>query len=519
MKKLMQLNAPKQANDYKQEIVNHPLELQDNLLKNLIQTAKRTVFGQDHNFNLIRNYDDFKNSVPVRCYNDFFKYWDLILQRKSNILWPGLPDFLIASSASTGTQKILPATEQFLKNFTTSIDTVIYQYIYDTKDFGLLDGKFMNFTGSSTLKDYCGYQIGAISGIVRNIMPLHLIPDTLPSKKALDLMDTAGWDAMFEQAAIEAMEKNVTFCSGLPSWMMQFFNSCLKITNKKTLKYILPNLRLLLTSGVNYKPYLFQFNNLFDNAIAIREIYAASEGVFAYQDTSQDNGLLLNISKGIYYEFIELSQFTSYLESGLEANNTSINFNLNHSRINLTDIKVSVPYVMIVNTCAGLWSYQVGDIIEFTSTNPFRIRVLGRTNHFISIQTEHVYAQHVEAALKEVNDRLKIEITNFTIAPNDFNDKTMPHHIWYIETPDYHGINLISLAEKLDSALQITSSGYEKGRKRNSLGKAQVVLLKNGAFLKYLATKNSSSLQLKVPKVSNDRSIAEFLINNNLVIN
>ena len=490
-----------EAEFYKRATYKNPLKLQEKVLAYLIHQAKDTVFGKDHHFSAIKNYQDFKKNVPIRDYHGFEQYFDLILKHQENITWPGLPLYLIISSASTGKPKLLPATQEYLSNFARSAYRVIFQYIYDTRDYSLLDGRFMNFTGTLNLQEHHGYLVGPLSGIVRTVMPKYLAHYYLPSKETLSLMDSAGWDVMFEKAAQEGFSNNVTLCSGLPSWMAQYFNKCMEVFKVDDLKEIMPNMRVLFTSGVNYKPYLPQFNALFSKKLAIREVYGASEGFFAYSDNPYSDDLLLDVSKN-YYEFLELSHSSA---NGLP------------NRINLADVKINMPYIIIISTCSGLWSYKIGDVIEFTNTNPYRIRVLGRTSQFISIQTEHVYSEHVELALKDVNMALKLDINNFTITPNDADERCIPYHQWYIETLDLD-VNLDIFSQMLDEALMIHSAGYAKSRKRNSLAQPKVILLKPGAFIEYLSTKNNSSLQLKVPKVSNERTIAQFLIERDLVL-
>lgn len=499
--------TPQLANFIKSNIENKHDELQDTALKQLLSNGRQTIFGQDHNFNDITDYSDFKRNVPIREYKDLFIYWDMILKGYDSVVWPGKPDFLVTTSASTGSPKYLPSNTYSISNFIGGFVMTITQYMHDSDDLNLLNYNSMNFTGSSKIVEYCGYKSCVVSGLTRLLMPQNLAQRALPTKSTIELMDNTGWDAMFRQASIEATElyKPVGMCSGLPSWIAQFFSACCEYSNSSNLTPVLPDLRLLCTSGVNYRPYLPQFQQLFDHKINMREIYAASEGFFAYQDlpdSDENRGMLLNLTTGIYFEFIELND---YSENSI-------------TRINLADVKLNVPYIMVITTPAGLWGYKMGDIVEFTSVKPYRISILGRTAHFISIQAEHVYSQHVESTMQTVNDFFKIDINNFTVAPNDITDTCLPYYNWYIETPQFHGINVTSFATRLDQALIEHSAGYAKGRKRKSLDMPKVHLLKPGAFLEYLKTRNSSSLQLKVPKVSNSREIAEFLITNRLLI-
>jgi hypothetical protein len=496
------LLTPEQANSTKNQIHNKPHELQQGAFKSLLTSAQDTKFAHDHCFAEIKSYDDFKIHVPIREYADFNNYWDLIAQQHSNVLWPGKPLFLATTSASTGYLKYIPVTKDSLSLFITMPLRAMMQYLYDTKDYSLLQHDFLHLTGSPSLKQVNNYPTGTISGITRQMLPQSLVRNSLPSKETLEIMQTQGWEAMFKQMAKEVSQRSISICTGLPSWMMQFFNACCDLGETTNLTTMLPNLKLLCTSGLSYKPYHDQIQRMFDHKITFREFYAASEGAFAYQDSIYDKSMLLNLADGIFFEFVELNRLHTDKPP----------------RIMISDVKPDIAYVPIVSTRAGLWAYQMGDVIKFTSIKPYRIEFVGRTKHFISTSIESVYSKNVEDAMTEVASELGMRINNYTVAPNSFNEQQKPYYIWYIELEQSELINSKQLAFKLDYYLKHYSNSYANARQQSAVGSAKVFFVKPGGFLQLLKQKDKSSLQLKVPKLQNDREIADYLINNNLII-
>ncbi len=496
------LLTPEQANLIKMQIHSNPCELQEAAFKSLLSTAKDTVFAKDHNFADIRSYSDFKKHIPVREYSDFQKYWELIARQESDVLWPEKPLYYATTSATTGYPKLIPVTKDSLASFIGMPIRAMMQYIYDTNDTTLLNNSFLHLTGVPKFNQVNNYLTGSISGICRQMMPQALLSKSLPSVFALELMLTEGWDAMFKQIATEVKQNPISIITGLPSWMMQFFIACSKLENSNNLTALMPNLKLLCTSGVSYSPYVEQIQRMFDQKIAFREFYSASEGSFAYQDSIYDKAMLLNLYDGIFFEFIELNDYNKK----------------NPARVAIHDVKSEVLYVPVINTRAGLWAYKMGDIIKFTSCVPYRIEFVGRTKHFISLANESVYAKNVEDVLNQISNELEISISNFTVAPNPISENTKPYYIWYLEVDKDHELSPSKLAFKLDYHLQYYSDSYANARKQSALAKPKVFFVKPGSFVKLLQLKNTYHMQLKVPKLQNDREIADFLINNQLII-
>lgn len=493
--------SPDFALKYKEQVYQSPLELQKHVLKDLISTAKNTKFGHDHQFNEISSMDEFKSNVPIREYNELKPYIDLILAGKQDVLWPGQPIFLANTSASTGYPKVIPVTKDSIVAFINLPLRTMLQYMLDTKDFSLLTRNTMNLTSDLVMTASDRFMTGSLSGFCREMLPPHLLAKSLPSKETLALMSSNDWDTMFRAAAKEAIANDVSVCTGFPTWMMQLFNACKQITNQNNLTSIFPNLKLICSSGVSLKPYRSQIQKLFSHKVDFREFYGASEGALAYQDTSHDTSMLLNVGDGVYFEFIELKDCHK----------------ANAKRFNLSEVEVGVDYVPVISTNAGLWAYKMGDIISFTSTAPYKIIVVGRTAHYISVARESVYSKNVEDAMTDICTELGLVIENFTVTPG-MQSSNKPCYEWYIETREQAHIVKNELAFKLDYYLKQTSMEYKLLREKGQISSAKVHLLKPGAFIEYLKQKDTSSLQLKVPKVQNDRNIADFLRTHDLII-
>jgi hypothetical protein len=486
----------------KQQIYNSPIEIQQKIFKDLMKNLANTIIGKEHGITAETKYTDFVQNLPIRKYTDFSKYLDLILNDQNNVLWPGKPLFLGTTSATTGVRKYIPVTKESVAGFIDMTLRMVLHYMYDENDYTILNNNIINFTGSTAFKKYNNFEIGSISSICRKMLPPHLADTALPSEQALNKMTSDGWEAMFKLTAYEALDKPVTICTGLPSWMAHFFKVCCDEYNIQNLTKLFPHLRLLCTSGVNYRPYLSQFQNIFDHKLNIREMYAATEGAFAYQDSSEHNSMLLNLHGGVFFEFIDAEQ--AHLQ--------------NSTRINLADVKTNKAYVPIISTNAGLWAYKMSDIVQFTSIKPYKISILGRTTHFISIVAEHVYAQVIENVVHHISKELNFGIINFTVAPSLISNNSKPYYDWYIETTELNNIDNRLLSLKIDFYLKQFSSGYLNSRNAGLLAEPKIKFLKAGAFMNYLQQKDQSSLQLKVPKLQNDRNIVDFLIKNDFVI-
>lgn len=494
---------PKLANEYKTLVYNQPHKAQQKILQQLITSGTNTKFGRDHKFATLKSSEDFNAAIKTTDYPYYQEYIDMILRGDSDVLWPGRPLYLASTSGSTGEPKYIPVTKESISSFISMPIRALLQYIYDERDYDLLNHHLLNFTDGSIRQINNIYSTGSISAYCRQMMPSDLIKQSLPSKYAVDLIDAQGWDAMFKQTADEVKQHSISVCTGVPSWLWQFFSICKNEFHIDNLSEILPKLRVICSSGVSLRPYQMQLQSCFEQKLNFREFYSASEGAFAYQDCSHDSSMLLNLADGIYFEFIELE----YCRDPHAIRRT------------LSEVKSDIDYVPVVTTNAGLWAYKLTDIIRFTTTNPYRVEIVGRTNHFISIFLEDVYSRNVEDALSEVSSELGLKVNNFTVAPSEIKEDSKPFYEWYLELDEFHDINKCELAFKLDYHLKKFSFSYSNARNKAVLNQARLYLVKKGAFVKLLEKKNVTSLQLKVPKVQNNREIVDYFRENNMVLN
>jgi len=496
------MRTPEEINALNQYVRKNFIAIQKQLLSQLLFESKETLFAQDHRFSDIQNDKDYKNQVPIREYDGFNKYWDLIFQGHENILSKDKPIYFASSSGTTGRSKYIPVTQASLDTFLNMTNKPLMQYVYDYQDYDLLSHPMMALTGPSSFKKHQGFLTGAISTFCRQNLSTDIQNTLLPSNKTLELMRTDGWDVMFHEAAKEAIKHSISVCNGMTAFMMQLFYECCKVGKTWNLQEILPNLRVIMTHGANYRPYLSQLKNLFNHKLNVLEIYGASEGALAYQDCTDDIGMLLNLDDGIYFEFIKLEE--NHLEQP--------------PRYNVEEIEINTSYIPIITTNAGLWGYKLGDILEFTSVNPPRIKILGRTTQFISIVTEHVYAHNVENTIKDICTEKKLIIVNFHVTPMQPGYGELPYYEWYIELQNIQNSDLNNFNHQLDEYLSKYSVGYKYCLDNNVFSPSKVKFVTANAFSDYLKQKKVLSLQLKVPKLANERTVADYLIKNNCII-
>lgn len=484
---------PSIANEIKNLYHKNAVDLQHKLLNNLLSKSQNTIFGKEHNFKNIKSPEDFKKYVPIREYKDFNKYLSMVFIKQPDVLIPGLHDYLITTSASTGTKKYVPMTIESLQNNMAISQKLMMQYIYDNNnDYSFLSGNIFALASKPVLKIENSYLSGYLSSVMRNIQKAN----TLPSKEVLSIDN---WQQMLETAAKEIKNTNISTCIGLPSWLAQFFKTCCEIYDTDNLSNIFPKLKLLSVAGTNYRPYIKQFENLFEQRIDFRETYGGSEGLYAYQDCNEDVGMLLAVNDGIYFEFIPFE---------------NINKNNPH-RLNLAEVEINKPYALVITNSSGLWAYKVGDIIEFTSVSPYRIKVVGRIQQFINIAGEHVYSEQVEQAIRLFTDKIGIDIAEFTVMPSEYKQSEISYYDWFIECNNYQKLQNISktksLEKILDECLMQSSFGYKNIRSKNALSQSRINFVKSKSFINYLDKKNKGNLQQKVPKLQNNRDIASQL--------
>ncbi|MGB0185838.1 MAG: GH3 auxin-responsive promoter family protein [Flavobacteriaceae bacterium] len=475
---------------------SNPIETQHKVFEHLINSAKYTTFGRDHHFSTIKNHDDFVKNVPVRDYENLKFYVDQVVDGKPNILWPGKPLYFAKTSGTTSGAKFIPITAPSIKAQVEASRNAILVYINETGNSGFVDGKWIFLQGSPVLNEKNGIKLGRLSGISAHYVPSYLLKNRMPSWETNCIDD---WETKVDAIVEETLQENMTAIAGIPSWVQMYFE---KLIDKKQEKVgdIFKNFSLFIFGGVNFEPYRSKFENLIGRKVDSVELYPASEGFFAFQDRQNEKGMLLQLDSGIFYEFIEADTF----------------FEDNPQRITLKDVKTGVNYVIIISTNAGLWAYNIGDTVQFTSLSPYRIIVSGRIKHFISAFGEHVIAKEVDQALIEAVKASDAQVSEYTVAPQITPKQGLPYHEWFIEF-EKEPKDLIKFIQHIDTSLQQQNSYYKDLIKGKVLQQLQITKVKKDGFKTYMKTIGKLGGQNKTPRLSNDRKIADSLEKHNLI--
>jgi hypothetical protein len=468
----------------------NPVATQQKVFAYIIHSAAQTAFGKDHNFANIASHNDFIKQVPIRDYEALKPYVERVVAGEENVLWKGKPIYFAKTSGTTSGSKYIPITKESMPTHVEAARNAILLYINETGNSKFVDGKMIFLQGSPILHEQNGIQLGRLSGIVAHYVPKYLQKNRLPSWNTNCIDD---WETKVDAIVEETLPENMTVISGIPSWVQMYFEKLQHKTGKKV-GDVFKNFNLFIFGGVNYEPYRAKFENLIGRKVDSIELYPASEGFFAFQDTQNEKGMLLQLNSGIFYEFVKADEF----------------FNNNPKRITIKDVAVGVNYVMLISTNAGLWAYNIGDTVQFTSTKPYRVIVSGRIKHFISAFGEHVIGKEVEQAMKDAIEGTDIRISEFTVAPQINPNKGLPYHEWFIEfenTPE----DLSLLAKRIDTSLQKQNSYYFDLIEGKVLQQLKITKVKVNGFQEYMKSVGKLGGQNKIPRLSNDRKIADAL--------
>jgi hypothetical protein len=492
---LAKLYAKKIAKDI-QKWSDNPIKTQQKIFLDLIKQAKETEFGKDHKFNAIKNYHEFKKQVPVRDYEGLKPYIDKIKNGKEDVLWKGKPIYFAKTSGTTSGAKYIPITKESMPYHIQAAKQALLLYIYKTGNANFVNGKMIFLQGSPILDEVNGIKTGRLSGIVAHFVPKYLQKNRMPSWETNCIED---WETKVTAIVNETINENMTLISGIPSWVQMYFEKLVEKSNKKVGE-LFPNFNLFVYGGVNYEPYRNKMENLIGRKVDSIELFPASEGFFAFQDNQNKKGMLLLLNSGIFYEFIPVNQFHSK----------------NPPRLTLKDVKLGENYVLIISTNAGLWAYNIGDTVQFTSLKPYRIIVSGRIKHFISAFGEHVIAKEVETALEAAVKNTNVRINEFTVAPQITpQNNELPHHEWFIEFEN-EPENIKEFAKKIDDALVQQNSYYEDLIVGKVLQPLKITKVKSNGFQNYMKSIGKLGGQNKLPRLSNNRKIADKLYEFNL---
>ena len=464
---------------------------QNSIFNTLIKTGAKTEFGKEHHFENIKTHEDYVKNVPIREYEDFKVYIEKLKQGKQNILWKGFPIYFAKTSGTTSGIKYIPITKDSIPNHINTARNALLCYMAQTGKTQFANGKMIFLSGSPELERVGGIPTGRLSGIVNHHVPRYLRSNQLPSFETNCIED---WEEKLAKIVEETENEDMTLISGIPPWIQMYFDELEKKTGKK-IKDIFPHFSVLVQGGVNFEPYKAKLFESIGKKIDTIELYPASEGFFAFQDSQPDEGLLLNTDSGIFYEFVPVEEISKE----------------NPTRLTLKDIELNKNYVLIISSNAGLWAYNIGDTIKFVSLNPYRLVVTGRVKHYISAFGEHVIGEEVEDALMKAADSENIHVTEFTVAPNISENDEKSFHEWFIEFEKVPK-NLSQFAKKVDQNLRKKNIYYDDLIKGNILQPLKIQVMQKYAFINYMKSVGKLGGQNKVPRLSNDRKLASALM-------
>ena len=473
--------------------IQNPIQAQQLVFQELIQKGKPTQFGKDHHFEKIKGLKEFKSQVPIRDYEELRPYIESVIQGKADVLWPGRPLYFAKSSGTTSGAKYIPISSDSMPMHIRAAREALLNYIHETGKTATLKGKHIFLQGSPVLEDKNGVSLGRLSGIVAHYVPSYLQRNRLPSWETNCIDD---WETKVDAVVNETEKENMTIIGGIPSWVQMYFERLVKKSGK-SVGELFPNFSLFVYGGVNFEPYRAVFKKLIGRETDSIEFYPASEGFFAYQNAQHDRGLLLLLNHGMYYEFVKADTF----------------YDKEPQIHTLEEVELGINYVLIISTTAGLWRYNIGDTIQFTSRFPFKVIVSGRIKHFISAFGEHVIVSEVEQALQQAvaSERTEVMIREFTVAPQVKPNTGLPYHEWFIEF-DQPPADLNTFALKIDQAMQNKNIYYNDLITGKVLRPLVIRMVAKDGFKNYMKTIGKLGGQNKVPRVSDNRKIAEVLI-------
>lgn len=485
--KLFALNIAKKTAKW----VNNPIQTQEKVFKNLLQSAEHTQFGKDHRFDKIGNHEDFVKQVPVRDYEELKGYVQKIIDGEGDVLWPQKPIYFAKTSGTTSGAKYIPITKESIKHQVEASRNAILNYIHETGNADFVDGRMIFLQGSPVLEEKGGIKLGRLSGISAHYVPNYLQKNRLPSWETNCIED---WETKVDKIIEETENENMTVIAGIPSWVQMYFEK-LNAKSGKKVGELFKNFQLFIYGGVNYEPYRAKFEELMGRRVDSIELFPASEGFFAYQDSQKKEGMLLLLNSGIFYEFVKVDEF----------------FDENPRRLTIADVELGVDYALIISTDAGLWAYNIGDTVRFVSLYPYKIIVSGRIKHFISAFGEHVIAKEVEEALKIAISETDAVVNEFTVAPQTNPDEgELPYHEWFIEferTPS----DFPKFLSQIEESMKEQNSYYFDLIDGNILQPLKIASIRPGGFQDYMKTIGKLGGQNKVQRLSNDRKVADGL--------
>lgn len=486
------------AKPFAQYIYNKQLKEQANALKNqqlilnqLVKSASNTLFGKEHHFKEVSDYESFKKRVPIRDYEGLKSYIEKIKAGESNVLWKGKPIYLAKTSGTTSGVKYIPISKDSISNHINGARDAILTYMATTGENEFAGGKMIFLSGSPVLERVGGIPTGRLSGIVNHHVPAYLRGNQLPTYTTNCIEE---WEEKLDKIVEETIGKDLTLIGGIPPWMQMYFDRIVQVTGKPV-KEVFPNLQVLVQGGVNFEPYKAKLFETIGKPVDTIELFPASEGFFAFQDQRDQSGLLLNTHSGIFFEFIPLAEIHQE----------------HPTRYSLADVQIGENYALIINNNAGLWGYNIGDTVKFVSLNPYRVVVTGRVKHFISAFGEHVIGEEVEQAMLKATQAMNAQVIEFTVAPFIQQAAGKSYHEWLIAF-EKQPKDMQAFASLLNQYMCEKNVYYNDLISGNILEPLRITLLDKNAFIDYMRAEGKLGGQNKVPRLSNDRKLAEGLL-------
>jgi len=470
--------------------MSNALADQQKIFQDLLKTGSKTIFGTEHRLDEVKTYEAFIQAVPIRDYEQYKPYIEQIKEGKHNVLWKGQPIYLAKTSGTTSGIKYIPITNDSIDNHINTARNALLCYMAASGNHKFADGKMIFLSGSPELERVGGIPTGRLSGIVNHHIPRYLRTNQLPSYET-NCIDE--WETKLDKIVEETLNQDMTLISGIPPWMQMYFDRLMQVSGKE-IKDLFPNLSLLVHGGVNFEPYKAKLFNSVGKKIDTLETFPASEGFFAFQDSVENEGLLLNTNSGIFFEFIPAGEIA----------------NDNPTRLSLKDVKIGENYAMVISNNAGLWAYNLGDTVKFLSIDPYRIVVTGRIKHFISAFGEHVIGEEVEYSLMKAAEEEGVSITEFTVAPMIQQGNGKSFHEWFVEF-EKAPQSLHEFAVKVDNNLRKKNIYYDDLVTGNILKQLEIKPVQKNGFIEYMKSIGKLGGQNKVPRLSNDRKVADEL--------
>jgi GH3 auxin-responsive promoter len=470
--------------------MSNALDDQQKIFLDLLKTGSKTIFGADHKMGELKTYGEFKQAIPIRDYEQYKPYIEQIKQGKHNVLWKGQPIYFAKTSGTTSGIKYIPITNDSIPNHINTARNALLCYMAESGNNKFADGKMIFLSGSPELERIGGIPTGRLSGIVNHHIPKYLRTNQLPTYET-NCIDE--WETKLDKIVEETLNQDMTLISGIPPWMQMYFDRLMQLSGKQ-IKDLFPNFSVLVHGGVNFEPYKAKLFDSIGKKIDAIETFPASEGFFAFQESQQEEGLLLNTNSGIFFEFIPAAEI----------------FSENPARLSLKEVKAGENYAMIINNNAGLWGYNIGDTVKFLSVDPYRIVVTGRIKHFISAFGEHVIGEEVEYSLMKAAEEEGVRITEFTVAPMIQQDGDKSFHEWFVEF-EQAPHNLDAFAVKVDNNMRKKNIYYDDLITGNILHQLKIKQVQKNGFIEYMKSVGKLGGQNKVPRLSNDRKLVDEL--------